>query len=196
MFSGLAMINEFCSTGCCFFVKTQLWRNNKLLSVKERWYQRYVILNNHIGLSNRHFRRHKEIDPRSIFIRGNVEQSLSGSVRQTRFCVSMYSFRHLATTRANNRIVVRSYCSQSAMWSLSSHSPTMCWYSSSSHTVIFIYWPLLPPPQSHLAYGGGGVNVGETIPMVVGIICPEDNGGVLPLLNLTNWLGFSLIASS
>jgi len=49
---------------------------------------------------------------------------------------------------------------------------------------------------SYLAYGGGGVSVGETILIVVGIICPEDNGGVLPLLNLINWLGFSLIASS
>ena len=39
---------------------------------------------------------------------------------------------------------------------------------------------------SYLAYGGGGVSVGETILIVVGIICPEDNGGVLPLLNLIN----------
>lgn len=39
---------------------------------------------------------------------------------------------------------------------------------------------------SYLAYGGGGVNVGETILMVVGITCPEDNDGVLPLLNLIN----------
>lgn len=38
---------------------------------------------------------------------------------------------------------------------------------------------------SYLAYGGGGVN-GETMLMVVGITCPEDNGGVLPLLNLIN----------
>lgn len=38
----------------------------------------------------------------------------------------------------------------------------------------------------YLAYGGGGVNVGETMAMVVGIICPEDNGGVPPLFSLIN----------
>jgi len=50
---------------------------------------------------------------------------------------------------------------------------------------------------AYLAYGGGGANVGETMLMLVGIICPEDkDDAVLPLLKLNNWLGFNLMASS
>ena len=87
----------------------------------------------------------------------------------------------ISQRRQTNNEIVRSYCLQSATLIVLRNRRRFS-RRKPSYLLVSLFLAL----QSHLAYGGGGVSVGETILMVVGMICAEDNGGVLPLLNLTN----------